>query len=63
MNKNLVYDDDESGDNETTNYYSVDSRAGMGDYYIYDIITPGAGGVASDQILLTSNASLYWHEK
>ena len=41
MNKNLTYDEDENGQQQGTTYYSVDSKRGMGDYFIYDIITPG----------------------
>jgi len=63
MNKNLVYDDDESGPNEISTYYSVDSKAGMGDYYVYDIFTPGVGGTTSDYLQVQSCASMYWHEK
>lgn len=63
MNKNIVYDDDESGAGETTAKFSVDSKAGMGDYYVIDIISPGSGGTPSDQLLIVPNSTLYWHEK
>lgn len=63
MNKNLVYDDDESGDQEATSYLSVTSKAGMGDYYVLDLLQAGTGGGTSDQILLQANSTLYWHEK
>jgi hypothetical protein len=63
MNKNLVYDDDEAGSTENTSYSSVLDKTGMGDYYIYDIFTPGTGGTATDQIAIVPNSSLYWHEK
>lgn len=63
MNKNLVYDDDENGAATTTSYSSVQSKAGMGDYYIVDIFTSGSGGAASDIIRVDSNSTLYWHEK
>lgn len=63
MNKNLVYDDDESGDVEQGSYYSVDSKAGMGDYYVVDIIQPGQGATSSDLLQITANSTLYWHEK
>lgn len=63
MNKNLVYDDDESGALEATRYVSVESKAGMGDYYVYDIIQPGLGATSSDLIAITSSSTLYWHEK
>lgn len=63
MNKNLVYDDDENGPTETGAYFSTSSRAGMGDYYILDIIAPGTGSTASDILQITSTSTLYWHEK
>jgi len=63
MNHNLVYGDDQSGVGEVTDYLSTDSKAGMGDYYVYDIITPGQGGSAADLALLQSTSTLYWHEK
>lgn len=63
MNKNLVYDDDESAVSERTNNYSVQGKAGMGDYFVYDFIIPGAGGTASDLLQINSTSTLYWHEK
>lgn len=63
MNHNLVYDDDENGETEVSSYYSVDSKAGMGDYYVIDIINPGSGSTSTDLLLLRDNATLYWHEK
>lgn len=63
MNKNLVYDDDEAGDTESTNYYSVNDKRGMGDYFIIDIIQPGEGATVSDLMRINATSSLYWHEK
>lgn len=63
MNKNLRYDDDESGDREVTSFFSTDSKEGMGDYYIYDIIRAGLGGTTSDLMSMAFNSTLYWHEK
>ncbi|ASM93486.1 capsid [Lupine feces-associated gemycircularvirus 1] len=63
MNHNLVYDDDENGAAMTTSYYSVDSKAGMGDYFIMDYFSAGTGGGIGDLIRIDSNATLYWHEK
>jgi len=59
----LVYDDDESGDAEITKYQSTESKLGMGDYYIVDIILPGTGGTSSDLLQLRSTSTLYWHER
>lgn len=63
MNRNLVYADDENGDIESTNYYSVDSKAGMGDYWVVDIIQPGTGATSTDLMQLSTNSTLYWHER
>lgn len=63
MNKNLVYEDDENGETEATSVWSVADKRGMGDFYICDIIIAGTGAGSSDVLQLTSNATLYWHEK
>lgn len=63
MNKNIVYDDDESGQAMGSSYYSVDSKLGMGDYFIVDIIQAGLGAVTTDLLNVFSNSTLYWHEK
>lgn len=63
MNKNLHYDDDETGVQMQTSYSSVTSKPGMGNYIIIDIIQPGAAGTASDIFRLQAEACLYWHEK
>lgn len=63
MNKNLVYNDDESGAGESTSYTTTQARPGMGDYYVLDIFVPGIGGSATDLLNVDSQATLYWHEK
>lgn len=63
MNKNLVYLDDEDGVTEDTGYFSTPSRAGMGDYFVYDIFLPGLGSTSTDIINVTANSTLYWHER
>lgn len=63
MNHNLVYDDDEQGIAEASSHYSVDSKAGMGDYYILDIVQPGVGATSADTINIVANSTMYWHEK
>lgn len=63
MNKNLVYDDDENGDQETQSYTSVQDKKGMGDYYILDFFYTGTGGATTDLLQLTSTSTMYWHEK
>lgn len=63
MNHNLVYDDDELGKLESSSYYSVESSAGMGNYYIVDYVAPGLGGGSGDIVNLRCTATLYWHER
>lgn len=63
MNKNLVFDDDETGESMTSSYLSVDSKQGMGDYYILDLFQPGLGASTSDLINISANSTLYWHER
>lgn len=63
MNKNLQYDEDENGEQETSTYFSVNDKRGMGDYYVLDIIQAGTGGTVNDLMRLTYNSTLYWHER
>lgn len=63
MNKNLVYDNDESGDTETTSTKSTGGKAGMGDYYVMDFFAASSGAVAGDGLSFGPEATLYWHEK
>ncbi|ASH99176.1 capsid protein [Giant panda associated gemycircularvirus] len=61
MNKNIYYDDEESGDQTFPSMFSVENKQGMGDYYIYDIIEP-QGGDSTDAMEFEPQARLYWHE-
>jgi len=63
VNKNLVYDDDESGAAVASTYYSTDAKPGMGDMYVVDYISPGVGATGSDVINFNATATMYWHEK
>lgn len=62
MNKNLVYGDDEFAQSENAASRSTTSKAGMGDYYIMDIIE-SATGLQADTLGFSPEATLYWHEK
>lgn len=61
MNKNLYYDDDERGSGTDLRSYSTEGIRGMGDYYVIDLFQ--SNGVATDQLQLSYNSTLYWHEK
>lgn len=61
MNKNLYYDDDEDGSGTALRKYSTEGIKGMGDYYVIDMFK--SNGVSTDQLELSYNSTLYWHEK
>nr|QVW56463.1 MAG: capsid protein [Gemycircularvirus]UBQ66269.1 Cap protein [finch CRESS-DNA virus] len=63
MNSNLRYDDDEQGDYESSSYYSVQSKEGMGNYFVYDVFSPLTGATSTDILRIDTNSTLYWHEK
>ncbi|QCS35892.1 capsid protein [Capybara genomovirus 6] len=63
MGKTLAYDDDENGENMITNYTSVDSKVGMGDYYVVDLFRSRFGANSAEYLLFNPSATLYWHEK
>lgn len=61
--KNLVYGDDEAGGTENVQYYSTQSRAGMGDVIVMDYFLPRMGTTSANQLSFNPTATLYWHEK
>lgn len=63
MNKNIVYDEDESGQTQITGTGSVGDSRGMGDYYVLDVFSQGASGSTTDRLSIRYNSTLYWHEK
>lgn len=63
MRHNLMYDDDESGGTTAPRGFSVQSKVGMGDYWVIDIIKPRTGSTGSNQLLFNCESTLYWHEK
>lgn len=63
MGHNLEYDDDEVGGAMTTSSYSVNSKRGMGDYWVIDYFRPRVGSTSANQMLFNSEATLYWHER
>lgn len=62
VNKNLVYDDTEDGQTELTSPYSTSGKPGCGDVYILDIYKPW-DPTGQDQLYVTPQSCLYWHEK
>lgn len=63
MNKNLYYDDSESGAAIAVTNKSVLDKRGMGDYFIYDIFSTALGATATDLLALNSEGIQYWREK
>lgn len=63
MNKNLVYDDDQSGATQITADQSVRDKRGMGNYHVLDIFSQGASGATTDRLSVRYNSTMYWHEK
>lgn len=63
MGHNLVYDDDEKSGSIEPLSYSVESKVGMGDYWVVDIFKPRVGSTSSNQMLFNCESTLYWHEK
>lgn len=62
MNKTIIYDDDESGQNTSSSRYSSNTRKSMGDYFIVDIFQC-AQSSATNTCTLYPTGRLYWHEK
>lgn len=65
MNANLIYDDDEEGQTNTSGIVSTTGNRSMGDYYIIDMFQCARNGTSAttDQLLFTPTGTLYWHEK
>jgi len=63
MNKNLVYADDENAGSLNQQFYSTQSKAGMGDYIVVDYFQSRKGSSAAQQLSFGVTASLYWHER
>lgn len=62
VRKNIVYGDEEIGNQMLSSFFSTNSRPGVGDIYVMDIFT-SLSNAASDQLSFTPTASWYWHEK
>lgn len=62
INKNLVYDNEENGPNETTSGYSTLGKPGCGDVYVVDIFSCASMN-SQDTLYFAPEATLYWHEK
>jgi len=63
MNATLAYDDDENGQNIEPATYSVQSKVGMGDYYVMDLFRSRFAAGTDAALVFNPSATLYWHEK
>lgn len=63
MNKSVVYDDDQIGDEESTSAFSVTDKRGAGNLIVFDIMRPHASGTSSDLLRIDAESTVYWHEK
>lgn len=63
VNKNITYDDDESGEAMASTNWSVTDKRGMGNMHILDLFSPLMGATSSDLLSIQYNGTLYWHEK
>ena len=63
MNKNVVYDDDQIGDEQNTSAFSVTDKRGAGNFIILDIMRVHASGTGSDLLRFDAETTYYWHEK
>lgn len=62
VNKNLNYNNEESGDGETASLRSTLGKPGIGDVYVVDILQCASGN-SDDLLAFGPEATLYWHEK
>jgi len=64
MESNLVYEDEEQGQTiNSRTYFSSTGKAGMGDYYVVDILNPHRAATSTDKLFFDPTATLYWHER
>lgn len=62
LNKNLVYDSDENDQLVISSPYSVTSRPGIGDIYVFDQVRRETGA-ATASFRFSPEGSFYWHER
>ncbi|QCS37579.1 capsid protein [Tortoise genomovirus 17] len=62
INKNLVYGDEEVGNQMFSTYKSTTGKPGIGDVYVLDIFTC-INVAAGSTMLFNPTTTLYWHEK
>lgn len=63
LNKTIVYDDKESGIDQTSSRWSTTGKAGMGDVYILDMFATSGYADTNARMNFNPTTTLYWHEK
>lgn len=65
MDKNIVYNEDQNGQDTPESFYSVTGKAGMGDYYIVDFFKSDLvqGDTTNSNLYFEPQATYYWHER
>lgn len=64
IKKTVVYQDEENGTNMSVSPISVTSKRGLGNIYVLDLFEcPAAPGSTTDVLQVSSQQTLYWHEK
>jgi len=64
INKTLVYSDVENGQTMSSSPYTVQSKPGIGNIYILDLFEcPVPNDTTASTLNITSQQTVYWHEK
>lgn len=63
INKTLVYDDDENGLTIVPSPLSVQTKRGIGNIFVYDMIHCPVPEASTTQLRIGASQTLYWHEK
>lgn len=64
IKKTLVYQDEENGNTMSVSPFSVNSKAGIGNIYVIDLFEcPAPIGTTTSALTISSEQTLYWHEK
>lgn len=62
MNKTFQYDEDEDAAEQSEAVYSAATRTNMGNYYVFDLISPSLSNT-DESLQFLPEATLYWHER
>lgn len=63
MNKNIVYEQEQTGQTMTESSLSVTGKAGMGNYYVADFFVKNGPNDDESALLVAPESVYYWHEK